>query len=124
MREQKNIDRIFQENLKDLEVVPPNKAWDSIEKKLIVSPKKKHIPIWLKICSVAALLLLFFSIGAIYFTPPNKFSFNLFNTNIIIEKNEPIKDTVTKTVVKKEIPLIKKNITKQPKSTTNNNLSG
>ena len=123
MREQKNIDRIFQENLKNFEVSPPNKAWDSIEKKLVVSSKKKHIPMWLKITSVAALLLLFFSIGAIYFTPPNKFSFNLFNTNVIIEKNNSQKDSIINAIIEKEASSIKKTTTKLPKLKTDKNLS-
>ena len=69
MRDYKNIDRIFQEKLKDLEVFPPNQSWNSIQKKLAPVSQKKRLPIWLKFASVAALFLLFFSIGTIYFIP-------------------------------------------------------
>ena len=32
--EEKNIDRLFQEKLKDLEVTPNENVWDAIEEKL------------------------------------------------------------------------------------------
>jgi hypothetical protein len=81
VRDYKNIDRIFQENLKDLEVFPPNRSWSSIEKKLAPVSNKKRLPIWLKFASIAALLILFFSIGTIYFIPENKFSKNFLKIN-------------------------------------------
>ena len=83
MRDYKNIDRIFQEKLKDLEVFPPNQSWNSIQKKLAPVSQKKRLPIWLKFASVAALFLLFFSIGTIYFIPESDFS-----RNFLKEKNE------------------------------------
>ena len=76
MRDFKNIDRIFQENLKDFEVFPPNKAWSAIEKQLDTQPVKKPVPFWVKIASIAALLVLFFSVGTIYLLPEAKFSKN------------------------------------------------
>jgi hypothetical protein len=81
VRDYKNIDRIFQENLKDYEVFPPNRAWNSIEKKLQPTKVKRRIPYWLKISSVAALLIFFFSVGTIYLIPSNNFAKNLFNKN-------------------------------------------
>ena len=63
MRDFKNIDRLYQENLKDFEVFPPNKSWNAIEKKLVTTTKKRRIPIWIKISSVAALFLLLFTVG-------------------------------------------------------------
>ena len=62
MRDYKNIDRIFQEKLKDLEVFPPNQSWNSIHKKLAPVSQKKRLPIWFKFASIAALFILFFSI--------------------------------------------------------------
>lgn len=76
MRESKNIDRIFQENLKDYEVFPPNKSWSAIENQLSGKPRRRRIPFWAKISSIAALLVLFFSIGTIYFMPENSFTKN------------------------------------------------
>lgn len=78
MKEKKNIDRIFQENLKDFEVLPSNKLWDSIENRLdINTSKKRHIPIWVKLSSIAALFILFFSVGTIYFLPTSKITKNI-----------------------------------------------
>ena len=77
MRDYKNIDRIFQENLKDLDILPPNKCWNAIDKNLKPVSRKKRIPIWVKFASIAALFILFFSIGTIYFIPKNKLSKNL-----------------------------------------------
>ena len=81
MRDFKNIDRIFQENLKDYEVSPPNRSWNSIEKNLPQTKVKRRIPYWLKISSVAAILIFFFRVGTIYFIPSNNFAKNLFNKN-------------------------------------------
>lgn len=69
MRDFKNIDRLYQENLKDFEVFPPNKSWDAIEKRLVTTSKKRRYPIWIRISSIAALFLLLFSVGTIYFIP-------------------------------------------------------
>ncbi len=77
MSDFKNIDRLFQEKLKDYEVSPPNKVWSGIENNLTDLPKKRRIPLWTKFASIAALLLLFISIGAIYILPTNNFTENL-----------------------------------------------
>jgi hypothetical protein len=74
VRDYKNIDRIFQENLKNFEVFPPNKSWDVIEKQIAVQPVKKHIPFWVKLSSIAALFVLIFSVGTIYLLPESDFS--------------------------------------------------
>jgi len=100
VRDYKNIDRIFQENLKDYEVFPPNRAWNSIEKKLQPTKVKRRIPYWLKISSVAALLIFFFSVGTIYFIPTNNFAKNLFNKN---KSNSAIEDTENEEVADSEV---------------------
>jgi hypothetical protein len=82
VRDFKNIDRLYQENLKDFEVFPPNRSWDAIEKQLVNSPKKRRYPIWLKISSIAALLMLFFTVGTIYFIPKNDFTKQFLPTPI------------------------------------------
>ena len=82
MRDFKNIDRLYQENLKDFEVFPPNRSWDAIEKQLVNTPKKRRYPIWLKISSIAALLMLFFTVGTIYFIPKNDFTKKFLPTPI------------------------------------------
>ena len=94
MRDYKSIDRIFQENLKDLEVFPPNKSWDMIEKNLGAVSRKKRFPIWWKFVSVAALLILLFTIGTIYLIPENNFSKNFLklksNNDTVVDRNDSI----------------------------------
>ncbi len=79
MKEQKNIDRIFQENLRDLEVFPPNRAWNAIERALPQSKKRRVIPLWVRISRAAAVLILLFSLGSIYFMPDSKLSRKVFS---------------------------------------------
>ena len=111
MKNFKNIDRLFQENLKDFEVSPPNEVWNSIESKLDGIPKKRKFPFWLKISSVAALFILFFSIGTIYFLPKNEFSkHSLFKKNTT-QENSSIKDTTTTISVEEKIKAIQKAVT-------------
>ncbi|NOR28964.1 MAG: outer membrane beta-barrel protein [Lutibacter sp.] len=81
MRDLKNIDRLFQENLKDFEVSPPNKAWNAIEKKLEKPSKKRFTPLWVKISSIAALFALLFTVGTIYLLPSNNLSKNILPVN-------------------------------------------
>ena len=101
MRDFKNIDRIFQENLKDFEVFPPNKSWDEIEKRLGTTPQKKRLPAWLKLASVAAILALFFTVGAIYFIPKNNLNFQLTQDNKQTETNNK-KDSTQITTTEEE----------------------
>ncbi|WP_338357708.1 hypothetical protein [Yeosuana marina] len=79
MKEKKHIDRVFQERFKDFEVAPSDAVWDNIEAQLNQKKKKNRIiPIWWRYAGVAALLLLFLTIGGIYFygtttvTPTNQ----------------------------------------------------
>lgn len=86
MRDFKNIDRLFQENLKDYEVFPPNKSWDTIAGKLSNDSKKRRLPFWMKISSIAALFVLIFSVGTIYLIPQNNFTKNLLpNKNNLLK---------------------------------------
>lgn len=111
MSDFKNIDRLFQEKLKDYEVTPPNKVWSGIENNLTVIPQKRRIPIWAKFASIAALLLLFISIGAIYLVPTNNFTENLFkvtpstNSTVknITDTLKPFETTTKQTVTTKKV---------------------
>lgn len=60
MKENKNIERLFQEKFKDFEATPPSMAWDSIASKLESNKKEKRriIPLWFKLTGIAASLLL------------------------------------------------------------------
>ena len=111
MRNFKNIDRLFQENLKDFEVSPPNESWDSIENRLIPRSKKRGFPFWLKISSIAALLVLFFSVGTIYFLPKNNFSKTLLREQKTKQVISGQKDTTTTITVEEKLKAMQKAVT-------------
>lgn len=59
MSEKKNIDRLFQEKLKDFEVAPPEQSWEDISSRLPQSNKPRRVvPLWFRVSGVAAVLLL------------------------------------------------------------------
>jgi hypothetical protein len=67
MKPSKHIDRMFQESFKDFQESPSPKVWKGIEKKLAEKKRKnKIIPFWWRAASIAAMLVLFFSIGFFY----------------------------------------------------------
>jgi hypothetical protein len=113
VRDLKNIDRLFQENLKDFEVSPPSKAWNAIEKKIEKPAQKRVVPFWIKISSIAALLALLFSVGTIYFLPNANFS------KIIDSKNSELPkvstdENATKSITKQKAT-VKRTSTSTPK---------
>lgn len=72
MKEKKHIDRVFQEHFKDFEVAPSDAVWNNIEAQLNQNKKKRRvIPIWWRYAGVAALLILFLTIGGVYFNSTN-----------------------------------------------------
>ncbi|RXP49329.1 hypothetical protein EC396_12580 [Lutibacter sp. HS1-25] len=123
MRELKNIDRVFQENLKDYEVFPLKNSWAEIDKKLSGNSKNNRFSFWAKISSVAALLVLFFSIGTIYLIPQNNLSKNFHpkkNTSLNTGENKNLSakktdanQTTTNLVAKKKTQIIKLNSEKK-----------
>lgn len=56
--EPKNIDRLFQEKLKDLEMVPNPAVWNKIETSLNQKKKKRAAFIWFRYAGIAAVALL------------------------------------------------------------------
>lgn len=71
MKENKNIERLFQEKFKDFEALPPEDSWDFIADRLHKKKKKRIIPIWFQFSGVAASILL---VGGLIwnFTAQNK----------------------------------------------------
>ncbi len=67
MLERKNIDRVFQENLKDLEIYPNKRVWNKIEGSLHGTSSKKPVAIWKKIGGIAAMIAAVFTAGLFYF---------------------------------------------------------
>lgn len=61
MKENKNIERLFQEKFKEFEVSPPFESWNNIEARLNKKEKKKRvIPFWFKPAGIAAVLMVGF----------------------------------------------------------------
>ncbi len=67
MKDRKNIDRLFQEKLKDFEAHPPEMMWNSIEAKL-QRKKRKVVPLWWLYAGTAACLI----IGLVLTITPSK----------------------------------------------------
>ncbi len=63
MDEKKHIDRLFQEKLKDFEVFPDAEVWKNIEEQLVKKKKRRVVPLWLRLGSAAAILVLLVSSG-------------------------------------------------------------
>ena len=83
MDEKKHIDRLFQEKLKDFEVFPDAEVWKNIEKQLVKKKKRRVVPLWLRLGSAAAVLLLLIS-GGIWMFNSEKPTIELPDTNSII----------------------------------------
>lgn len=85
MLERKNIDRVFQENLRDLEINPSKSVWNSIELHLTEKPRKETIPLWQRFSGVAVILLMFFTGGFWYYgsnsNPTNNLEESISNSN-------------------------------------------
>ncbi|WP_281336813.1 hypothetical protein [Flavobacterium eburneipallidum] len=58
MKEKKNIDRLFQEQLRDFEATPDNQVWLNIEAELKKDKKRRVIPIWFRYAGIAAVFFL------------------------------------------------------------------
>ena len=85
MLERKNIDRVFQENLKDLEIYPNKKVWNNIERELSGKPNKPAIALWKKLSGAAMMLVAFATAGLIY-----------FNNNSVTTPNTPLSESETR----------------------------
>lgn len=98
MKEQKHIDRLFQERFKEFDVKPPAKVWNNIEAELQKKEKedRKLIPIWWRVAGIAALLALLFTVGGLVF--------NSNSENPIVETNnlDLIPETNAKEVIDSE----------------------
>ncbi len=127
MKNFKNIDRLFQENLKDFEVSPPSEAWDAIENRLIPRTKKRGVPFWLKLSSIAAIFAVFFSAGTIYFLPKNNLPKNFLLKQTTKEEILDQKDSATTITVEEKLKKMQKVVTALSKELAemeqNNNLT-
>tara|TARA_R110000850_G_scaffold271031_2_gene404872 strand:- start:267352 stop:268857 length:1506 start_codon:yes stop_codon:yes gene_type:complete len=72
MKTRKQVDRLFREQLKNLEVNPPKEAWENIAAALKKEKENRRVvPLWYKLAGVAAALLLFVTVGSIFFSNPD-----------------------------------------------------
>lgn len=114
MRERKNIDRLYQEKFKDFEATPNEAVWKSISAKLREKEKKRFFisPIWSRVAGIAAILSIILLIGDWIFPSQTRSAvaseevnesfgdnnFSIAETNIIPEKETPLKKPVLKVV--------------------------
>ena len=87
MLERKNIDRVFQENLKDLEIYPNKRVWNNIEGSLNGKTSRAPIALWKRLSGIAVMLAAIVTSGLFYFNN---------DTDTVIKS--PISETETKDV--------------------------
>jgi hypothetical protein len=90
MKEKYNIDRLFQEQLKDFEATPGNQVWHNIEAELKKDKKPKVIPIWLKYSGIAAAFFL-----GLFILNTNQTSDLKTENRIVISKNSNSKKDIS-----------------------------
>jgi hypothetical protein len=86
MSDKKNIDRLFQEKLKNFETTPKDAVWENIHNRLHKDKRKRRfiIPIWWKLAGVAAVLALSFTAGNLMFNISTEENTN----NTVVDSNE------------------------------------
>lgn len=90
-KENKNIERLFQEKFKDFEVSPPDIVWENIQEKLHPKEKKRRvIPFWFKTAGIAASFVVIVSV--VFYNMDNDFK----NTNTNSNSNSIVNSETTK----------------------------
>lgn len=107
MSEKKHIDRLFQEKFKDFEAKPSSNVWSGIQNKMEqpLQKPKKVLPLWLRFASIAAALVLLFTIGNLAFNNNDKEN---NNTNVV-DTNLENKNTTPNTYNTKTINSVSNN---------------
>lgn len=91
MKEEKNLDRLFQEKFKDFEKAPSDAVWKNIVQAQSEKEDRKIIPLWWKLGGVAAVIALLFTTAVILFN--NSPSKSLENE--VVTTSKPDKGTST-----------------------------
>lgn len=121
MKEKKNIDRLFQEKLKDFEVHPKPHVWEHIEANLNQKEKdRKVVPFWWRLGGIAAALVVMLGIGFNIWNRQNNTSGNIIvdqETETLVKDalNSSGKKSTNDSVVFEEVS---KNETQQNESAT------
>lgn len=90
-KENKNIERLFQEKFKDFEVSPPDFIWENIQEKLHPKEKKRRVlPFWFKTAGIAASFVAIVSV--VFYNMGNDFK----NTNANSNSNSVVNSETTK----------------------------
>ncbi|WP_339626307.1 hypothetical protein [uncultured Maribacter sp.] len=84
--QKKKLDELFQDKLSDFKPTPDNKVWRAIDASLEKKRKKRIIPIWWKLGSIAATLV----IGLLAFNP---FTENRTSNEILVDTQKEEKNT-------------------------------
>ena len=96
MLERKNIDRVFQENLKDLEIYPNKRVWNKIEGSLNGKTARPPVALWKRLSGIAVMFAAVITAGL--------FFLNNDSTEPVI--NQPLSETETNDIDNnKETPL-------------------
>lgn len=113
MLDRKNIDRVFQENFKDLEIEPSKKVWNNIEHTLTESRYKKTITLWQRFSGIAMVFILFLTGGFWYYnsSPSSSTDNPITRTDINDSNNNVI--PINQTTEKKQIELAQTDIKKK-----------
>ncbi len=92
-KENKNIERLFQEKFKDFEVSPPDFIWENIQEKLNPKEKKRRvIPFWFKTAGIAASFVALVSV--FFYNSNNELNnTNPINTNVVVTSETNKEDT-------------------------------
>jgi len=95
MLERKNIDRVFQENLKDLEIYPSKRVWNKIEGSLNGKTARPPIALWKRLSGIAVMFAAVITAGLFF-----------LNNDTVPVISQPLSESETKDVDnKKETPL-------------------
>ncbi|MBT8259812.1 MAG: hypothetical protein KJN82_00735, partial [Bacteroidia bacterium] len=123
MSDKKQIDRLFQEKLKDLEITPDQLVWKSIQADLNKKKKdRKVIPLWFKLSGIATSIILLIAIGS-YFNKDSEPTLKetLVDSPIGEENNNTNLELENKTpkTNQKNFESVDKNLTPKPNQHTN-----
>ena len=95
MKENKNIDRLFQERLSNLDVAPNEEVWQNIELRLKEKKKKRVVPFWWKLSGIAAAFVI--GLGIYNFTVND----NTVSNDVVIDANGKKENTPNPTGLQK-----------------------
>jgi len=107
MKENKNIERLFQEKFKDFEVLPPEDSWDLIASKLNKDKQKRRlVPFWYQFSGIAASFILLSYLSFNFLIKENEQDSPTNEENISLEINSLKANEKTKDIKEYEDQVI------------------